>query len=165
MTREQRQLFLTTAATYAPHYYYPLFMTLAGTGMMLGEALALQWDDVDLEAREIRVARSLSRGRVDTPKAGHGRTVCLSQSVAEMLRQFEQQRAAQMLEREWPMLPPWVFFTRAGTLWIRVKSGARCARCSGVRSCRSIFRPSRPGEKGGPDRGGRGRTRGHAAGA
>jgi integrase len=83
--------------------------------MRLGEALALHWNDVHLEAREIRVGRSLSRGRVDTPKAGHGRTVDISQRLAEMLRQLEQQRAAQMLERKWSGEPPWVFCTRAGT--------------------------------------------------
>jgi integrase len=114
MTREQRQLFLTTAARETPGYY-PLFLTLAGTGMRLGEALALQWDNVYLAASEIRVAQSLSRGRVDTPKAGHGRTVDVSQMLAAMLRQVEQQRAAELLERGWPMLPPWVFCTRAGT--------------------------------------------------
>jgi integrase len=114
MTREQRQLFLITAAKETPGYY-PVFVTLAGTGMRLGEALALQWDDVHLEARKIRVARSLSRGRVDTPKAGHGRSVDMSQMLGNMLCQLERQRAAQMLEREWPMVPPWVFCTRAGT--------------------------------------------------
>jgi integrase len=114
MTREQRQVFLTAVAKETPGYY-ALFVTLAGTGMRLGEALALQWDDVHLEAREIRVARSLSRGRVDTPKAGHGRTVDTSQMLAEMLRQLERQRAAELVARGWPTLPPWVFCTGAGT--------------------------------------------------
>jgi integrase len=47
MTREQRQLFLETAAGVIPRYF-PLFFTLAGTGMRLGEALALQPEDVDV---------------------------------------------------------------------------------------------------------------------
>jgi hypothetical protein len=37
----QRELFLLTAAEETPAYF-SLFMTLAGTGMRLGEALALQ---------------------------------------------------------------------------------------------------------------------------
>ena len=114
MTREQRQLFLQTAAQETPKYH-PLFVALAGTGMRLGEALALQWEDVNLEAREIRVARSVSRGRVDTPKAGHGRLVDISQRLAEMLRQLEQQRAAQALAQGWPEVPSWIFSTRACT--------------------------------------------------
>ncbi len=114
MTREQRELFLQTAAKQTPAYFV-LFVTLAGTGMRLGEALALQWDDLDLEAREIRVQRALSRGRIDTPKAGHGRTVDLSQTLAHMLRLLEQLRGAQMAAGEWATLPPWIFCTRAGT--------------------------------------------------
>jgi integrase len=114
MTREQRHLFLITAAKETPRYY-PLFLTLAGTGTRLGEALALKWDDVDFSAREIRVVRSLSRGQVDTPKAGHGRTVDISRMLAEMLRHLEQQRAAQVLAQGWSTLPSWVFCTEAGT--------------------------------------------------
>jgi integrase len=114
MTREQRQRFLTTAARETPRYY-PLFFTLAGTGIRLGEALALQWEDLDGFAREIRVTRSLSRGLVGTPKAGHGRTVDLSQVLAETLGQLEQSRTREAWLLGWQTLPPWVFCTRAGT--------------------------------------------------
>ena len=61
MTREQRQRFLVTAAQVAPQYY-PLFFTLTSMGMRVGEGLA--WP----------------RGRLGTPKAGHGRTVDVSQT-------------------------------------------------------------------------------------
>jgi integrase len=114
MTREQRQRFLITAAREAPRYY-PLFFTLAGTGLRLGEALALQWEDLDGLARELRVTRSLSRGQVGTPKAGHGRTVDLSQVLAETLGQLEQARTREALLLGWQTLPSWVFCTRAGT--------------------------------------------------
>jgi integrase len=114
MTREQRQRFLTTAAHVTPRYF-PLFFTLAGTGMRLGEALALQWDDVDGLARELRVTQSLSRGQLGTPKAGHGRTVDLSQVLAETLEQIEQARTREARLLGWPTLSPWVFCTRAGT--------------------------------------------------
>ncbi len=114
MTREQRQRFLTTAARETPHYY-PLLFTLAGTGIRLGEALALQWDDIDGFAREIRIMRSLSRGEVGTPKAGHGRTVDLSEVLAETLWQLEQTCTREALLMGCPTLPPWVFCTRVGT--------------------------------------------------
>jgi len=42
MTREQRFNFLQSASHVVPRYY-PLFLTLAGTGLRLGEALALQF--------------------------------------------------------------------------------------------------------------------------
>jgi integrase len=85
MTREQRFNFLQSASHVVPRYY-PLFLTLAGTGLRLGEALALQWGDVDECAREIRVARTISDGRVDTPKSGYGRTVDLSQMLTAALQ-------------------------------------------------------------------------------
>ena len=84
MTRAERQRFLLTFLAEVPRYA-PLFFTLAGTGMRLGEALALQWGDVDVFAREIRVVRALSAGQLDTPKSGHGRTVDMSQSLSTML--------------------------------------------------------------------------------
>jgi integrase len=66
MTREQRQFFILSAAQETPGYY-PLFVTLAGTGMRLGEVLALQWDDVHLEARKISVGRSRRRRGTAAP--------------------------------------------------------------------------------------------------
>lgn len=73
LTEGQRQLFLATAYREAPPYY-PLFFALAGTGMRLGEGLALQPDDLDLSAKTIRIARAFSEdGELDTPKSGHGR--------------------------------------------------------------------------------------------
>jgi len=40
---------------------YPLWAVLVSTGVRVGEATALGWDDVDLEARTIRVRRTLHR--------------------------------------------------------------------------------------------------------
>jgi integrase len=114
MTREQRQRFLESAAQVEPKYY-PLFFTLASTGMRLGEGLALQWQDLHLEAREVRVARALSAGRVDTPKAGHGRTVDLSKPLSEMLGRLQVQRKAEKLKSGWSEIPLWAFCTSAGT--------------------------------------------------
>jgi integrase len=86
MTREELAKFLQTAAL--PMYerwVYILFLVLARTGMRLGEALALQWSDLDLTRREIRIARALSGGRVETPKSGHGRPVDMSEQLAAVL--------------------------------------------------------------------------------
>ncbi len=114
MTREQRQTFLKTAARVSPRYY-PLFAALAGTGMRLGEALGLQWEDVDVLAREIRIARSFSRGQVETPKSGHGRTVDISQMLAETLTRLEVTRKQEKLKYGWPEIPPWVLCSKEGT--------------------------------------------------
>jgi len=73
MTRDQLGAFLAAARNAPTAYerrYYPLFLLLARTGMRLGEGLALQWDDVNFAEREIRVARTLSGGRIEKPKSG-----------------------------------------------------------------------------------------------
>jgi integrase len=75
---------------------YPLFLTMARTGLRIGEAMALQWADFDFAAREIRVTRGVSNtGEIDTPKSGHGRTVDMSMSVKDTL----QRHHARLLER------------------------------------------------------------------
>jgi integrase len=38
------------------------------TGLRIGELLGLQWQDLDLTKRELRVERAVFRGRVDSPK-------------------------------------------------------------------------------------------------
>ena len=115
MMKEQRRLFLTTALREAPRLH-PLFFTLAGTGMRLGEALGLQWDDVDCSARTIRIARAFSEdGALDTPKSGHGRTVDMSQALADVLAAHAIRHKEDKLKYQWNHLPPWLFVTKAGT--------------------------------------------------
>ena len=88
---------------------------MARTGIRLGEALALQWEDLHFRAREIRVARGFSRGRLDTPKSRHGRTVDMSQQLARTLLRLQIERKTETLRRGWPALPPWVFCTKRRT--------------------------------------------------
>ena len=119
MTRDQLAAFLT-AARNAPTAYqrrhYPLFLLLARTGMRLGEGLALQWDDVHFAEKEIRVAHTLSGGRIEKPKSGHGRTVDMSEQLARVLLRLYVQRKTEALKRGWSTIPEWVFCTEAGTL-------------------------------------------------
>jgi len=113
MTATQRAAFLETAARLEPRFA-SLFWTLAGTGMRLGEGLGLQWEDLDVREREIRVARALSAGTISTPKSGHGRTVDISQVLAQTLMRLDVERKAETLRRGWTAVPPWVFINEAG---------------------------------------------------
>ena len=114
MTRAQRHAFLSAALEHEPRYY-PLFFTLAGTGMRLGEGLALQWIDLDVITRKIRVARAFSDGVVNTPKSGHGRTVDASTPLVEVLKRLEVDRKADTLKQGWRDVPAWIFVSEAGT--------------------------------------------------
>ncbi|WP_231493581.1 tyrosine-type recombinase/integrase [Alicyclobacillus macrosporangiidus] len=60
--------------------YGAYFLLLLGTGMRPGEALALTWDDVDLENGVIQINKALSTGR---PKLcmGEGKTAKSRRSV------------------------------------------------------------------------------------
>ena len=119
MTRQQLAAFLAAAsggeATAHDRRLLPLLLLLARTGMRVGEAFALQWQDIDLEAREIRVERAFSDGRLDTPKSGHGRTVDMSQQLAAVLGRAYVERKAETLKRGWREAPRWVFCSQAAT--------------------------------------------------
>ncbi len=119
MTRGQLGVFLAAStqpgATGEERRHHPLFLLLARTGLRLGEAFGLQWPDIDFQAREIRVARAFSEGRLDTPKSGHGRTVDMSQQLAARLHRLLVERKAETLRRGWSEMPPWVFCTRTAT--------------------------------------------------
>lgn len=105
LSRDQLQQLLGIARVAHPEWH-AFFFTLARTGLRLGEAFALQWAQVDLEAREIRVVQALSAGRIETPKSGRTRTVDVSAALADLLR--ERRAASQGHEHDL------VFHTRTG---------------------------------------------------
>jgi integrase len=82
MTRAQLASLLAAAERVVPRLA-ALLLLLARTGLRLGEALALQWRDIDYTDRVIHVARAFSGGRLETPKSGAGRTVDLSQQLCD----------------------------------------------------------------------------------
>lgn len=62
-----------------------LFRVLFLTGIRLGEALALRWDDVDMAGRTIIVRRAVSAGEEGLPKGRRLRVVPLAQPAVEAL--------------------------------------------------------------------------------
>lgn len=73
------------------HYprHYTLFLLLARTGLRIGEALALQWGDIDFNKRFIEVKRSVVRGQISTPKNSKSRRVDMSLQLAEQMKAHE----------------------------------------------------------------------------
>jgi integrase len=69
--------------------HFCLFLLLARTGMRIGEALALQWGDMDFNGRFIQVRRSVVRGVISTPKSGKSRRVDMSLQLTEALKIHE----------------------------------------------------------------------------
>ena len=73
------------------HSLYPLWLTLAMTGLRRGEALGLRWIDVDLDSLQMRIRQTLlqagSKVLVGKPKTARGRrVVVLDEGTAAVLR-------------------------------------------------------------------------------
>jgi integrase len=81
--------------------------------MRLGELLALQWSDLDLNARFAEVRRNLVAGRITTTKNRQKRRVDLSRHLTATLRTLRARRKAASLKGGTP-LAPWVFCNRDG---------------------------------------------------
>ena len=103
------------AAERATPLYADLFLLLGDTGSRPGEAYALRWEDIDFDARRLRVERAWSAGRIETTKTGMRRIVDLTDRLVRRLRRLQRQRRAEALRRGSPQVPEWVFCTEAGT--------------------------------------------------
>jgi integrase len=85
---------LVTAAQEMPKAH-PLVLTLARTGLRIGEALTLQPHDLDFERRELGVRRTwgsrlkaLGEQRINPAKSGRIRRVDMSQQLGEELQAY-----------------------------------------------------------------------------
>ena len=114
---------LVVAARSDPNAY--LIVLLGGeAGLRCGEILALEWSDVDLSKRQLRVERSTWKGHVTVPKGGRMRYVPLTVRLAGALREHRH------LKGDWI-----VCASDGGPLTQRLVQGlvARAARRAGLR--------------------------------
>jgi integrase len=80
--QQVRELIAQTAPEHRP-----LITLLANTGLRIGEAVALEWGDIDLDARVLRVKRGYYKGEISTPKSRYGlRAIPLSATLVDELR-------------------------------------------------------------------------------
>src|SRR5262249_4054248 len=88
--------------------FRPFVLLLARTGLRLGEALALRWEDVDWAARTVLVRRSTRHGITSVPKNGKARRVDLSPQLSRALKGWQS-----LLEAEAALAgqggPDWIF--------------------------------------------------------
>ena len=82
--KELTKLLQTVQEHYPEHFTF--FLLLARTGLRIGEAIGLDWRDIDFKNRFIKVERSIVRGKVSTPKSGKTRKVDMSNQLADALR-------------------------------------------------------------------------------
>ncbi len=118
----------------------PLVVLLAYTGLRIGEALALRWEDVDLDGGQVRVTGTL--GWVDgaatrtAPKSARSRrAVALPTPAMTALRSWRSRQAAERLAATWWAEGGWVFTTPVGTVLDHsnaMKAYKRLAATAGV---------------------------------
>ncbi|BAQ11362.1 integration/recombination protein [Bacillus sp. OxB-1] len=99
LEKDEIQNFLTGVRSSGRRNAYPLALTMLSTGLRVGEALALTWDDIDLDKRLLRVNKTLfekpaTDGGFDfmPPKTeDSNRTVSFNQELAEELKKMKVQ--------------------------------------------------------------------------
>jgi integrase len=95
---------------------YPLFLLLARTGLRIGEALALRWDDIDFNDRSIEVCRNFYRNRITKPKNGKTRLVDMSLQLTKTLKAHELSCKKKGLALGIGDTPEYVFTNKYGRL-------------------------------------------------
>lgn len=87
------------------HKYYPVFLTLAMTGMRPAELRGLQWGDVDLVGRTLYIQRIYNRRCIlATKTAMSTRDIVMPQRLVDCLRRYKRKTSNRK----------WVFTTRLG---------------------------------------------------
>jgi integrase len=91
-------------------------------GLRVGEIVALEWADIDLNRRQISVRHSDWRGQLTTPKNGRGRFVAMTERVATALRPHRHLRSSRVFCKD-----DGTPITRQGA-WSRVRYAAHRAQ-------------------------------------
>ena len=86
--------YLRIARDHEPRYF-PFFLTLARTGLRLGEALGMRWEDVRFAEGFVEIRRALVDGKTTTPKSGKARRVPISPELSATLETLKADREAE----------------------------------------------------------------------
>jgi integrase len=79
---------------------YLLVLLGGDAGLRCGEMMALEWSDVDLDKRQLRIERSDWKGQVTATKGGRVRWVPMTVRLATALRQHRHLRGRRVLVQE-----------------------------------------------------------------
>ena len=139
LTRDEVRLFLDAVLQYYPAHY-PLFLCLVRTGFRIGEALGLEWGDVDFNGRFIEVKRARVKGKITTTKNGKWRRVDMSLQLAEVLKTLRLERKKEALRQGRPDIGERVFCLDKGEALdvsnVRARVFHKCLEKAGLRRVR-----------------------------
>lgn len=102
LDKDQLKTFLEVSRTQRSEQDYPMFLLLAYTGLRIGEAMALTWEDVDFISLTLRVNKTLYRDgnsfKLTTPKTKRSRRVIdIPDVLAKALKEHRRVQAEQKL--------------------------------------------------------------------
>ncbi|MBI3246534.1 MAG: site-specific integrase [Deltaproteobacteria bacterium] len=139
LTREELKHFLRSCRQHVAQWY-PFVLLLARTGLRIGEAVALQWGDLDFHSGFIAVQRNWVDGILTTPKPGKWRKVDMSQQLAATLKVLHIERKKETLRKGWKETPAWVFTSTTGTMMdpdnFRARDWPKLLAKAEMRQCR-----------------------------
>jgi integrase len=104
LTQAQLAAFLSTARTTAPDIF-PVFAVMGLAGLRVGEAIALKWECLDLDGRQLTVREQLG----GTTKTGETRTVEMAGPLVTVLRELRIHRREEAL-RTGTTVSPYALF-------------------------------------------------------
>jgi integrase len=90
LTREQAHRYLDACED----WYRPLAEVLIGAGLRIGEALALEWRDIDWDSSALNISRTAKHGGIGTPKGDRSRSVLIASYLRDILREHHAAQAA-----------------------------------------------------------------------
>lgn len=84
-------------SSYENFFDYVLYKTLLATGCRIGEALALEWSDIDLKNGTISISKTLNRYQeTNTPKSKAGlRDIEIDKATVLLLKQYKNRQQVQ----------------------------------------------------------------------
>ena len=94
---------LSALLSEVPAPYRPFVTFVAQSGLRIGEAIAVQWRDIDLENASLKVRRRFYKGEYGPPKTRYGRrTIPLTPGMTALLRERRALLGAEPGELVWP---------------------------------------------------------------
>ena len=84
-------------SSYENFFDYVLYKTLLASGCRIGEALALEWSDIDLKKGIISISKTLNRYQeTNTPKSKAGlREIDIDKATVSLLKQYKKRQQVQ----------------------------------------------------------------------